>query len=80
MTKEETPAVKPDEGLHHAWPDTHRTFRMGDKVRKVRGSQWHGRVVGWYSTELTPEGYAVASDRERGSVQIYPASALELAA
>ena len=60
-----------------AWPETHRTFRMGDDVRKVRGSQWNGRVVGWYSTELTPEGYAVESVWERGSVQIYPASALE---
>jgi len=69
-----------DERLRPTWPDTHRTFGMGDNVRKVRGSQWHGRVVGWYSTELTPEGYAVESDRERGSVQIYPASALERAA
>jgi dihydrofolate reductase (trimethoprim resistance protein) len=80
MTKEAGPAVKRDEGLRQVWPDTHRTFGMGDNVRKVRGSQWHGRVVGWYSTELTPEGYAVESDRERGSVQIYPASALERAA
>jgi len=53
-------------------------FYVGDFVRKVRGSQWRGRVVGWYSTELTPEGYAVESSTERGSVQIYPASALEL--
>ena len=81
MTKEAgPPALDPDEGLRRAWPDTHRTFGIGDNVRKVRGSQWHGRVVGWYSTELTPEGYAVESDRERGSVQIYPASALERAA
>jgi dihydrofolate reductase (trimethoprim resistance protein) len=81
MTREAgPPALDPNEGLRQAWPDTHRTFRMGDKVRKVRGSQWHGWVVGWYSTELTPEGYAVESDRERGSVQIYPASALERAA
>lgn len=34
-------------------------------------------MVGEYSTELTPEGYAVESEREPGSVQIYPASALE---
>jgi dihydrofolate reductase (trimethoprim resistance protein) len=74
------PASNPDERWRQAWPDTHRTFGIGDSVRKVRGSQWHGRVVGWYSTELTPEGYAVESDRERGSVQIYPASALERAA
>ena len=59
-------------------PDTHVTFRIGDKVRKVRGSQWKGSIVGWYSTQLTKEGYAVESDTELGSVQIYPASALEL--
>lgn len=53
-------------------------FKMGDKVRKVSGSQWHGTVVGTYSTELTPEGYAVESSTEKGSVQIYPAKALEL--
>jgi len=48
-------------------------------VRKTKGSQWHGKVVGTYSTELTPEGYAVESWSEKGSVQIYPAAALELA-
>lgn len=81
MTNETRPtALDSYQGLRQTWPDTHRTFRIGDNVRKVRGSQWHGRVVGWYSTELTPEGYAVESDRERGSVQIYPASALERAA
>ena len=53
-------------------------FKIGDKVRKVSGSQWHGTVVGTYSTELTPEGYAVESFTEKGSVQIYPAKALEL--
>ena len=52
-------------------------FRFGDLVRKTKGSQWHGRVVGTYSTELTPDGYAVESATERGSVQIYPAAALE---
>ena len=59
------------------WPETHRAFALGELVRKTRGSSWHGRVVGWYSTSLTPEGYAVESEREPGSVQIYPASALE---
>lgn len=80
MSEEASQEPKPDEKLRQAWPETHRTFGMGDNVRKVRGSQWHGRVVGWYSTELTPEGYAVESDLERGSVQIYPASALARAA
>jgi len=81
MTNETRPTDLDSSGaLRQSWPDTHRTFGIGDKVRKVRGSQWRGRVVGWYSTELTPEGYAVESDTERGSVQIYPASALERAA
>jgi hypothetical protein len=52
-------------------------FKLGDRVQKKRGSSWHGPVVGWYSTELTPEGYAVQSEREPGSVQVYPADALE---
>lgn len=60
-----------------AWPASHTTFAFGDHVRKKRGSRWQGRVVGWYSTTLTSEGYAIESDTEHGSVQIYPASALE---
>lgn len=55
-----------------------KKFNLGDKVQKTRGSQWHGTIVGTYSTELTPEGYAVESDTEKGSVQIYPVNALEL--
>ena len=53
-------------------------FKLGDMVKKVSGSEWHGKVVGTYSTELTPEGYAVESHTEKCSVQIYPAKALEL--
>jgi predicted DNA-binding transcriptional regulator AlpA len=53
-------------------------FKVGDLVRKVSGSNWHGTVCGTYSTELTPEGYAVESYTEKGSVQIYPSRALEL--
>ena len=52
-------------------------FRMGDLVKKSTGSEWVGRVVGWYSTEQTVEGYAVESSAHRNSVQIYPATALE---
>lgn len=59
-------------------PETHAKFKLGDTVRKTKGSCWSGRVVGWYSTSLTPEGYAVESSTEHGSVQIYPAAALEL--
>ena len=55
-----------------------KTFKLGDVVTKTKGSQWTGKVVGFYSTALTPEGYAVESSTERGSVQIYPASALTL--
>lgn len=52
-------------------------FRLGDEVRKIKGSHWRGKVVGTYSTTLTPEGYCVESHFEKGSVQIYPAAALE---
>lgn len=59
-------------------PKTHTKFIMGDLVKKLKGSEWEGYIVGWYSTELTPEGYAVESMVHTGSVQIYPAAALEL--
>jgi dihydrofolate reductase (trimethoprim resistance protein) len=52
-------------------------FTIGDKVRKISGSSWYGQIVGTYSTQLTPEGYCVESSRHPGSVQIYPAAALE---
>jgi hypothetical protein len=50
---------------------------IGASVRKPKGSNWHGTVVGYYATKLTPKGVAVESDYEEGSVQIYPAHALE---
>jgi dihydrofolate reductase (trimethoprim resistance protein) len=53
------------------------TFGLGDHVRKKSGAAWQGQVVGWYSTKLTPEGYAVESESHPGSVQIYPVAALE---
>lgn len=52
-------------------------FKLGDRVTKIKGSCWTGRVVGFYSTELTPIGYAVESETENGSVQIYPEKALK---
>jgi hypothetical protein len=55
-------------------------FQIGDRVRKTKGSEWQGKIVGTYSTDLTPEGYCVESEVHKGSVQIYPASALELVA
>ena len=60
-------------------PFVHAKFHFGDQVEKVSGSSWSGRVVGWYSTKLTPEGYAVESELHPGSVQIYPAKALRRA-
>jgi dihydrofolate reductase (trimethoprim resistance protein) len=53
------------------------TFGLGDRVRKKSGAAWQGCVVGWYSTTLTAEGYAVESEAHPGSVQIYPVAALE---
>ena len=53
-------------------------FKIGDRVKRSPGSEWQGRIVGWYSTTLTIEGYAAESETHRGGVQIYPASALVL--
>jgi len=55
---------------------TNAKFKIGDYVCKLHGSNWHGRVVGMYSTDLTPIGYVVESLFESGSVQIYPEPAL----
>ena len=54
-------------------------FKLGTRVTKTKGSSWTGLVVGFYSTAMTPIGYAVESETERGSVQIYPEAALRLA-
>ncbi len=53
-----------------------RKFNLGDRLTKNKGSSWTGHVVGFYSTELTPIGYAIESETEKGSVQIYPEAAL----
>ena len=55
------------------------TFKLKDRVTKIKGSKWTGLVVGTYSTKLTPEVYAVESETEEGSVQIYPVAALRAA-
>lgn len=52
-------------------------WKLGTRLRKLKGSCWQGKVVGYYSTDLTPIGYAIESEHEPGSVQIYPAAALE---
>lgn len=51
-------------------------FNLGQRVTKKKGSSWTGKVVGFYQTTLTPIGYAIESDTEKGSVQIYPEAAL----
>lgn len=53
-------------------------FDIGDRVHKVSGSHWEGKIVGFYVTELTPIGYAIESEIHRGSVQIYPEKAIAL--
>lgn len=58
-------------------PEPLGCWRIGTRVRKIKGSSWQGRVVGYYSTSLTDVGYCIESEREPGSVQIYPHSALE---
>ena len=58
-------------------PPLPATFGLGERVRKKSGAAWQGHIVGWYSTKLTPEGYAVESEAHPGSVQIYPVAALE---
>lgn len=54
----------------------HFTYKLGDQVKKKSGSEWYGTVVGFYSTEQTPEGYAVESGAHKNTVQIYPLAAL----
>lgn len=51
-------------------------YKLGDTVQKKSGSDWIGEVVGFYSTGLTPRGYAIESMFHKGSVQIYPENAL----
>lgn len=51
-------------------------WRMGDFLRKVRGSSWRGPVCGFYTTENTPVGYCIESAFEPGSVQCWPEAAL----
>lgn len=54
-------------------------YDLEDWVHKKSGTYWEGRVVGFYSTEQTPEGYAVQLlGMKNGPVQIYPRSALML--
>lgn len=53
-------------------------YDIGDYVYKPKGSYWAGIVVGMYSTQQTPRGYAVQlpTEHHNGPVQIYPQAAL----
>lgn len=62
--------------LNQGWRDGFK-YKIGDRLTKTKGSNWTGNVVGFYSTKLTPIGYAVESETEKGSVQIYPEKALQ---
>jgi len=53
-------------------------FRIGQRVSKIKGASWSGKIVGVYTSSLTENGYCVESENEPGSVQIYPEAALEL--
>lgn len=57
--------------------ETIEQFPLGTNVKKKSGSEWNGKIVGYYSTTLTPNGVAIESHTERGSVQIYPTKAIE---
>lgn len=52
-------------------------FPLGSLVRfkSDKGPQWQGKVCGYYSTEITPEGLVVECDAEgaRGIVHVDPA-------
>lgn len=60
------------------WPKAPK-FKFGERVTKTKGSSWTGLVCGFYSTELTLNGYCVESENEPGSVQLYPVAALSAA-
>jgi dihydrofolate reductase (trimethoprim resistance protein) len=53
-------------------------YKIGDYVRKTKGSHWEGVIVGTYRTVITPCGYCIESISHHGAVQIYPEAALEL--
>jgi len=54
-----------------------RRWQKGDLVQKRQKSKWRGRIVGFYDTAETPEGYSVESLFENGSVQVWPLAALD---
>lgn len=74
---ETTASVKCEHGFIPQSLYESRKYKLGDTLCKKSGSNWTGKVVGFYSTSLTQIGYAIESLTEKGSVQIYPESALK---
>lgn len=72
----ETPAATKNYNNFTPTKSTARKFHYGQLVTKTKGSKWTGHVVGFYTTDLNPAGYAIESATEKGSVQIYPEAAL----
>lgn len=56
---------------------TNWKYQLGDVVKKSSGSEWAGKVVGFYSSSMTERGYAIENNIYKGSVQIYPEAALK---
>lgn len=54
------------------------TWCSGERVKKKSGSDFRGEIVGFYSSVLTHEGYAIESAYHPGTIQIFPFKALEL--
>lgn len=52
------------------WPSIQGAWARMDLVAEL--VEWHGKIVGYYRTSITRNGYAIESEREPGSVQIYP--------
>lgn len=77
LSDEEKDALLVWMGVEKELPSDRSKFGLGARLRKIKGASWQGIVVGHYATDLTPDGVAVESEREKGSVQIYPVAALE---
>jgi hypothetical protein len=52
-------------------------YKYGDLVYKISGSEWEGRICGFYTTKLNEHGYNIESWCHKNSVQNYPEKALD---
>lgn len=60
--------------------DLQTRFPLGTPVRKISGPQWHGKVVGYYSSSFTAEGLVIECTAEGalGQVHVEPAKRMEI--